>query len=182
MKAEGPRNYLKNYWNLVDVFTMVVYFIYFSYRWDHTGAAIPVLPEDGHHTSEGWFKDELEHKLRYYSPLVHLTLILTGFVKLMYYMRVYSAFGEFVQLVLACCDDVKIFLLFFLTWVMIFGVLFQVSGTTFDQKDYATLPVVAFYLQTYRNSIGDISPPEYAYWQHIHTIVNGGKHDLFDYP
>lgn len=97
-------------------------------------------------------------------------------------MRVFSKFGEFVQLVLACCNDVKIFLIFFITWVMIFSVLFQVSGTTFESKDYKTLPILAFYLQTYRNSIGDISPPEYDYWEFIHALKTKGRPQYFDYP
>lgn len=95
-RAEGLTKYFSSFWNGIDVFTIILYFVYFSYRINHTGHAIPVLPADDEHKSDGWFERELEHELRYYSPAVHIVLILTGFTKLMYYLRVSPKFGEFV--------------------------------------------------------------------------------------
>lgn len=68
---------------------------------------------------------------------------------------------------MSCIDDVKIFLFFFVVWVLIFGILFEVSGVTFSGEDYPTLKYLSFYFQTYRNSIGDIGTPQYKYWEQM---------------
>ena len=51
-----------------------------------------------------------------------------------------------------------------MSWVFIFANLFRINGVNLDDSDYANVPHLAFYLQTFRNTIGDIAPPGYDYW------------------
>ena len=53
---------------------------------------------------------------------------------------------------------------------MIFSHLFMVVGSSFDDEDYPLLQSLTYYFQTYRNSIGDIAPPKYDYWVHMHEL------------
>ena len=103
-----------------------------------------------------------------YMPMVHIFLLMTSFIKLLYNMRINAEFGRFVELILNCVWDVRIFFYFFMAWVIMFSIIFKVSGAEFDDEDYPTLPGGAFLIQTYRNSIGDIAPPKYEYWKKFH--------------
>ena len=51
-------------------------------------------------TKEEWIDEyiKLDHDLeiRLYSPLIHILLITTAFLKLMYYLRCQPDFGQFV--------------------------------------------------------------------------------------
>ena len=74
-----------------------------------------------------------------------------------------------------CVYDVRVFLFFFIAWVMLFGQLFLVMGATFDDEDYPTLQLLTVYFQTYRNSIGDIGTPQYEYWEYMHEHYDVNK-------
>jgi hypothetical protein len=58
------------------------------------------------------------------------------------------------------------FVVFFMCWVILFTVLFLTLGIKIkedDAQDYNNLPKeIQFFLLTYRNSIGDISIPDYS--------------------
>ena len=72
------------------------------------------------------------------------------------------------------------FTCFFFVWVVLFSLLFEINGiiidvppkpatgTTskdYDDFEYKSVPkMIMNCIQIYRNSIGDISPPDYTYW------------------
>lgn len=59
----------------------------------------------------------------------------------------------------------KEFSVFLLMWILFFSTFFLISGVAFDDGDYSEVsPFFVNILQTYRNSIGDISPPLYPMW------------------
>jgi hypothetical protein len=60
--------------------------------------------------------------------------------------------------------EVLFFIVFLVAWIVVFGLFFEVSGASFDKSDYPTLPSGFFYIQTYRNSIGDIAAPQVEVW------------------
>lgn len=59
------------------------------------------------------------------------------------------------------------FTLFFMMWIALFSVCFQVLDVEIDQADEDYPEVDKFFqylIMTYRNSIGDITAPGYQNW------------------
>jgi hypothetical protein len=81
-------------------------------------------------------------------------------------MQILQGFGLFVKLLESCLKDVTSFAIFFTVWVFIFGFLYQIlGGDVGNASDYPTMSTqFQFVIESYRNSIGDISPPGYRYW------------------
>ena len=79
-----------------------------------------------------------------------------------------------VQLVADCIPPMTIFLAFLLLILIPFSLIYQVvglelpfgdHGETVEDFEYAKLNVfIAFLLQAFRNSIGDLATPTYDYW------------------
>ena len=70
---------------------------------------------------------------------MNILLISMAFVKLMQYLRCIQRFGQMVELVNECIKDVAVFLLYFVFWIVLFTLLYQTSGTTFEDDDYSTI-------------------------------------------
>ena len=86
-------------------------------------------------------------------------------LKVFFFLRIYDDFGLLVQLFLQVLSDVTTFTTFFAGWIVIFAAIFQILGIQFDEADYPFLDTFTKYLlYSYRNSIGDISPPLYDFW------------------
>ena len=68
------------------------------------------------------------------------------------------------------------FMLFMVIWIIFFSLFYKVAGVEFDAGDYQQLNTFFIDLiQSYRNSIGDIAPPEYPIWI---EYVESGDPDL----
>lgn len=73
-----------------------------------------------------------------------------------------------VTLVVRVQRDITPFFCFYLLWLCAFALLFNVSGVYIVADLEADYPGVHWYIatliQVFRNSICDISPPDYTYW------------------
>lgn len=79
-------------------------------------------------------------------------------------------FGMFVELFITCLVDIVPFTVFLLIWLCTFTLLYSVVGansneskTDFPDVDKKT----AYFLSTWENAIGNISPPSFDYWSNI---------------
>lgn len=92
-------------------------------------------------------------------------LLFQAFVKLFWYMRVNSKIGTLINLVAVSATDAMPFMIFLFAWIMLFSLEFQIVGAEFSDEDYDGFTWKKIYaIQTYRNSIGDISTPGYSKW------------------
>ena len=67
-----------------------------------------------------------------------------------------------------CIRDISVFLVFLITWILLYTMILDMMGANFDGKDYPDLNTIAItLLQMYRNSIGDISAPLYTRWSEM---------------
>lgn len=89
-------------------------------------------------------------------PFAHMLFIIVAFLKMLFFLRCNSNFGGLVQLVISCLADVRSFIIFFMSWILVFTLLFVVAGTSMDGADYPNLPRASWFINTYRNSIGDV--------------------------
>ena len=85
-------------------------------------------------------------------------------------MRVSINLAKIVKLTIVVFYDVTSFTIFMIFWITIFVLLYMIAGVKlFDENDdgyvysVLTLPV-ALWIQSFRNSLGDISEPTYEYW------------------
>lgn len=98
--------------------------------------------------------------------VLNLLLIIQITLSLMDLLRVIDDFVSLVQLIGQCLKDVAMFSMFLLGWILNFGLMFSVLGVEVNHKDYENLQfALIMCIQTYRNSIGDISPPIYTFWK-----------------
>ena len=107
--------------------------------------------------------------------MVSLTILVLTFAafKLMFYLKVYESFGQLVQLLTHCIDDIQTFNVFLLGWIFYFCIFYKMAGVIFYPDDYPGVsPWFISILQTYRNSIGDIAAPSYPLWI---DFINSGK-------
>lgn len=90
-----------------------------------------------------------------------------SFMKVMSLLRCNMAFGRLVKLVMNCFKDVFAFLLFFMAWVFIFAKLFQITGAEIDEEEYPRVPLLSYYLFTFRATLGETTPPTYYFWEEM---------------
>ena len=58
-----------------------------------------------------------------------------------------------------------VFLTFLLVCILLFSIEFTVLGVEYTNEDYpAVANVIYYYMQTFRNSLGDVAPPGYSKW------------------
>lgn len=69
-----------------------------------------------------------------------MLILLISFIKGLSLLRCNLEFGRLVQLIIKCFEDVFTFTVFFLSWVMVFSKLFQITGAEFDDADYHLVP------------------------------------------
>lgn len=76
-----------------------------------------------------------------------------------------------IELLSKTVEEIRLFAGFFYTWIFMFSLIFQILGMQIpnadgnDTTDYLELNIyVAYFLYTYRNSIGDINAPVTSFW------------------
>lgn len=99
----------------------------------------------------------------------------------MRYFKSYPQFGILVSLITTTIGELWIFLSFLCLWVLCFSLIFRVLGASFDDgmyedsydddfNDYPKVPESFVYVvQNLRNSIGDLAPPSYKYWEELYS-------------
>jgi hypothetical protein len=103
----------------------------------------------------------------HYVTMIILNVIILFFAvfKVMYFFRSYDKFGQFVQLGITCVADMYVFMAFLLVCILLFSIEFTVLGVDYSNEEYPTMPISLYYfMQTFRNSIGDIAAPGYTKW------------------
>lgn len=99
--------------------------------------------------------------------VLQLYLMVVGFVKILFFIRIYEEYGFLVQMVGNTVIQLIPFLVFFIMWILFFAILYWILKVEIDSGDeeYLNLPnFFKYFFMTYRNSIGDISVPGYTNW------------------
>lgn len=71
-----------------------------------------------------------------------LAIVITAFMKLLYFFKIFEEFGSLIQLVLRCVQDIGGFSGFFVAFVLFFSILFNIVGMEFDRGDYSDLEIL----------------------------------------
>lgn len=105
--------------------------------------------------------------------LVDVVLVLLIFFKIQNFLRINEEFGFLAQMVIETFDDMRFFMLYFFVWIILFTTLYsilKVDPGEFDEEgkppvDYPGVNrYVGLFLMSFRNAIGDLTPPDYESW------------------
>ena len=106
-----------------------------------------------------------------------LILIVGGFAKILYFLRLFNDYGFIVEMVGETMKQLIPFSLYFIMWILLFTVLFQTLQVEIPDDTYPNLtPIFRYILQTYGNSVGNIAPPVYKSWER--SLDNSDISDL----
>jgi hypothetical protein len=154
MFIKGSRYF--EFWNLVDCVLFAVFIVYYITRMANTD---PLLPRWG--TDEGAGVSEMT---RY--AVTHSVILIFSSLKLLNFLRVFEDFGQFVELLGQVMKDVSVFTMFFFYWVGLNSFMFDIMGVDYSNDDYDHVGRSFYYfLQTFRNALGDIEVPVYtSFW------------------
>jgi hypothetical protein len=76
-----------------------------------------------------------------------------------------------VKLLFQVIADIQTFVVFLVMWILFFALCYLIIGLEIPTDDYGgDKPLNRFFrsvIQAYRNSIGDLAPPEHATWDSL---------------
>ena len=158
--------YISDLMNLMDVANIILYTIFCPLRlWlgaesllDFFEFEQTLSPEDPKYRTHYYWKFTL--------TIVNVMLCPITGMQFLNYLRINENFGLFMLLIGEVINDTQIFMLFMFMWDFIFTILLYIlnSGVV-NEEDYPMLPFSLKLLgQIWRNSLGDIQPPDYSFW------------------
>lgn len=163
MRQQSFSEYFSNGWNLfVDLFSIIVFFIYFLNRFHYLGSTLPYTENKEFLNHNPGDIDELYRQA--YWVVMNSLIIISMANKCLYYMRVYKSFNHLVIMLIKVLADMVNYTCFFLMWVFVLSQLMKIVGfEVFKRSD--KFPILddytANFLRMFRNSVGDIDSPAY---------------------
>lgn len=142
MRKQGLKSYMRG-WNLVDLSGFISFLVLMTVQFYY--------PRD---TKENVFQ-----------ILLILFLVLQVFMKLLFFMKIFSDYGFLVQMIGLSILDMGPFMAFFTLWVVFFAIENRVLMLEFDESEYDGLnKFMQMLILAFRNSIGDLQSPQYERW------------------
>jgi hypothetical protein len=143
--SSGPSQYFQDFWNLQDLTSFCLFCYYYQIQY-----------ENGFENRRYDF-DEV---------IVGEIILLLTMIKILFYLRLSESIGGLVRMLIITITKVKTFMIFMLLSISYFGLATLIISAHFSLTDYPGVPIeLSNFIQTFRNSIGDISLQDYSYWQ-----------------
>ena len=99
------------------------------------------------------------------SAILGLLVLVMAFSKILFFLRIYEELGSLVQMLLVTISSLTSFTFFLSISIAFFAFSYKALGVTFDDGDYKDVPsFLIIFIQTFRNSIGDIAVLDYSSW------------------
>ena len=104
-----------------------------------------------------------------------ITLLLAA-LYIISFARVYAQFGTMVKITSRVLRELVIFIVFFLFWNLIFSYLAIISGQDLEDDEYGNINYyVAFLLNGFKISIGDMKVPDTQHWTNHLALRSSGE-------
>ena len=92
-------------------------------------------------------------------------------LKIFSFMRVYEKIGDFWELFMLLMKESSKFTLFFMMWIIIFAIMYQILGIDID-IDYEDLSIreafCYYFIFSWNNSVSNPSEPDDSFWTKNH--------------
>ncbi|CDW73596.1 wd-40 repeat protein [Stylonychia lemnae] len=128
-------SYLQDGWNIFDFSHIIAYTAYFILE----------------------FTNEDQDNL----ILIKILVIVLSFMKLFFFLRIYDGFSFLVQMMGGVFKDLKYFMIFFLIFILQFGMIFLVLFKAQQIDEYNGVNKLAYFLMAFRISSGDFQLDDY---------------------
>ena len=71
--------------------------------------------------------------------ILDFSVFTLSFLKGIYFLRIYEDFGHLIQMLTNCIKDISVFLVFLITWILVFTMMLDILEANFDDGDYKNL-------------------------------------------
>ena len=99
-------------------------------------------------------------------PELKVLIMTTGFIKLLFFIRIFEKFGFLVQMIFYCVVDLGPFIIAWMAFLLIFSICFVVLKMEIDEEiEEGAQGLNTFFktlLQTYRTSLVELGMPRYT--------------------
>lgn len=96
---------------------------------------------------------------------LNFVVIIISVIQVHQMARVFPTINDMIKLLQKVITSVIGFTFYFLCWVYLFGIAYNLMGITFDNKDYTDLdPFIVIFITSFRMSLADINVPDYSLW------------------
>jgi hypothetical protein len=119
------------------------------------------------------YNEKKEDLMPGYMSEYKLIIIILAFFKVMFFMRVFERFGFMVQMILSCLTDLVPFIVYFITFLLMYSLCFTSLNVLTDDEVNGASNLSQFqrtFLQAFRTSIGELGMPTYKT-----TVVDNPK-------
>ena len=142
--------------NFIDVLMFVVWAYYYMQRVEDLKSHLPRLVQP--------LESSIDHQFQ--QSLLHASILILGSLKIMSFLRVFKEFGQLVKLMAKVISDMVVFTIFFFYWLFFASFMYDILGNNTNYDDYPGISVqTAKFLESFRNSLGDLATPKYDnYW------------------
>ena len=103
------------------------------------------------------------------------TLTTLAFLKTMQLLKVFEHFSPVIALIEEVFKYVGPFLRFYIMVNIMFALILRALGVDYSEDYLGMHKIFAYSLLSYRNSIGDLNPPESEFWN---TQSENGNHHI----
>ena len=160
LRDGGVKEYFQGFFNWFEISMFPMSLAYFIVRLHFQES---LLPQNFDNASE-----ELTLNLLSIFSLFNSVMLLWAVIKTLFFLRVNEEFGLLIQMVQQCFIDVSAFTVFFIFWMIMFCCWFMILGMEVDESQYQLMhEFPMFFIQSFRNTQGDTSPPIYDFWRSI---------------
>lgn len=174
LEVEQALDFFLDAWNFIPITQLVFYYFKFGLVFSSYGCpktvGLSVLS-----TNQLLKQDWDTTSVLFIS--VDLVLIILGFMRIFYFLRLWPTFGMLIQMVNKTIIELRQFLIFNFLWIALFAILnlhlkVEIDG---EEDSYPHLPrFPKFFFKTFRDSIGDITVPGYKNWYKYRSDENLG--------
>jgi len=156
-----------DYWGFYNLCDISQIFIYAGY------IVLKKLEHDQNDGTEGHIAVHKDNQLEIWMILTDVVLLSLIFFKIQNFLRIIGEFGFLAQMVTETFIDMRFFISYYLLWILFFtciNSILKVDPGVIDETDDPPVDYpgvnryIALVLMTFRNAIGDLSPPEYGSW------------------
>jgi len=99
-------------------------------------------------------------------PELKVLIMTTGFIKLLFFIRIFEKFGFLVQMIFYCVVDLGPFIIAWMAFLLIFSICFVILRMEIDEEIDEGAQALNYFeqtvLQTYRTSLVELGMPRYS--------------------
>jgi len=97
---------------------------------------------------------------------LQILLVFQATLKIMEYIRYNENYSSLVQMIIEVSTELLPFISIFIMYVFLFTMISIIMEADYKDEDYKNLPeFVRIFIQTLRNSLGDISAMDISFWK-----------------